>query len=549
MRAFLYVGGVVNSGKISAQALRVAIVGGGPRGLAAVEALADHMRDRTVAVTVFETHTAPGTGPNYAPEQTPLNLLNIPLRAIDLPVPKHGQSFDAWLDGAYGPDDYPPRAVIGAYLRARFAALRERLPMEVIGHHVVACEPGKGGWLLRTDEGSDHGPFDEVLLCLGHQPVKDRQIKRWREHAREADAVLCEAYPSAALLAATEWQGRTVAIRGFGLAMIDATRALTEGLGGRFETEADGRLTYSASGREPARLMPFSLNGIPPAPKPATAAIDRPYVVEERERLAFRKAVTNVIEAGDGDLEPIFDVVAGIAGARHTKRGRQAVLDWLRDGAGEDPDVPDDEHPAEAMKLYLAMARGEATSSIGYVAGQVWRHLQNDLRIAYNPASKSTAVAEALIPFDDDMKRFSYGPPAEAIARLLALIDAGKLTLRRVDDPDIELVDGGWRIAENGGADIATAMVDSVLAGPDIAKVSSPLMAGLRERGCLAALGKGLGARTGRDGRIIAANGQQVEGLSLLGRLANGSVIATDSLHDCFGEAVRRWASRVADEC
>src|SRR5690606_39636175 len=97
------------------------------------------------------------------------------------------------------------------------------------------------------------------------------------------------------------------------------------------------------------------------------------YVVEERERLAFRKAVTNVIEAGDGDLEPIFDVVAGIAGARHTKRGRQAVLDWLRDGAGEDPDVPDDEHPAEAMKLYLAMARGEATSSIGYVAGQVWK--------------------------------------------------------------------------------------------------------------------------------------------------------------------------------
>src|SRR5690606_3894572 len=294
-RAFLCVGGIVNSGNISSQALHVAIVGGGPRGLAAVEAVAGQMQDRKVAVTLFEPHKAPGAGPNYAPDQTPLNLLNIPLRAIDLPEPEQGEAFEAWFDGAYGLDDYPPRAVIGGYLQARFAALHERLAIEVVGREVIDCDPVKGGWLLSTNDGSDHGPFVEVLLCPGHQPVRDRQIERWRKHAAGADAILCEAYPTAALLAATEWQGRTVAIRGFGLAMIDATRALTEGLGGRFETEADGRLTYSASGREPARLMPFSLNGIPPAPKPATAAIDRPYVVEERERLAFRKAVTNVI--------------------------------------------------------------------------------------------------------------------------------------------------------------------------------------------------------------------------------------------------------------
>ena len=539
----------MNSGNISSHPLRVAIVGGGPRGLVAVEALAGHMSDREMAVTLFEPHEAPGAGPNYVPDQTPLNLLNIALRALYLPAPERGEAFETWLDGRYGPNDYPPRAVIGAYLHARFADLHERRAVEVIGRAVTGCERAKGGWLLRTDEGSDHGPFDEVLLCPGHQPVRDRQIERWRKHAAGADAILCEAYPTAALLAATEWQGRTVAIRGFGLAMIDATRALTEGLGGRFETEADGRLIYSASGREPARLMPFSLNGIPPAPKPATAAIDRPYVVEERERLAFREAVSSLVEVGDGDLEPIFGVVADIAGAKLPTHGRDAVLAWLRDGAGDDPDVPDDEQPEEAMTLYLAMARGEAAPSVGYVTGQVWRHLQNDLRIAYNPAPKTAAVAEALIPFDEGMKRFSYGPPAEATARLLALIAAGKLTLRRVDDPDIELVDGGWRMAETGGADIATAMVDSVLAGPDIAKVSSPLMAGLRERGFVSQLGKGLGASVRPDGRIIDANSEPVEGLSLLGRLANGSVIATDSLHDCFGEAVRRWARRVAGEC
>jgi len=36
-------------------------------------------------------------------------------------------------------------------------------------------------------------------------------------------------------------------------------------------------------------------------------------------------------------------------------------------------------------------------------------------------------------------------------------------------------------------------------------------------------------------------------GLCLLGRLALGSVVAADSLHDCFGEASHRWAEGVVD--
>ena len=54
-----------------------------------------------------------------------------------------------------------------------------------------------------------------------------------------------------------------------------------------------------------------------------------------------------------------------------------------------------------------------------------------------------------------------------------------------------------------------------------------------------------LGARTAPDGRLIDRNEKPVPGLSLLGRLALGSVIAADSLHDCFGEASSRWADGV----
>jgi uncharacterized NAD(P)/FAD-binding protein YdhS len=545
-------GGTVSVQATASSPLRVAIVGGGPRGLSALEVLARHAGCRSVNVTLFERGDEIGCGPNYAPGQSDLNLLNIPVRAIDLPPPPQGASFKEWLAAqrsAPGEDGYPPRPMLGAYLQARLQALleseRDGLKVEIVAQEVVHCRRAQSGWLLWTRDMHDKGPFDEVLLCSGHQPVEDSQIERWRDHARKSDAVLAPAYPGNRLLEAADWSGRTVAIRGFGLAMIDTTRMLTEGLGGRFETDREGGLVYRASGREPARLVPFSLNGMPPAPKPATGAIDSAFAVTDAQRAEFRETVAAAIDAGDGSLEPIFRVLGEIAGPKLGKDGSDRVLDWLCKGAEDDPDVPDDQHPAEAMRLYLAMAHGEAAPSVGYATGQVWRHLQNDLRKAYNPAEKAAATAGALIAFDDGMKRFSYGPPAEATARLLALIDAGKLTLRRVDDPDIELIDSGWRIAENGGADIATAMVDSVLAGPDLANVSSPLISGLRDDGYLVPLDEKLGARTSAGGQVVDADGRPVDGLSLLGRLANGSVIATDSVHDCFGAAVERWAARV----
>ena len=158
---------------------------------------------------------------------------------------------------------------------------------------------------------------------------------------------------------------------------------------------------------------------------------------------------------------------------------------------------------------------------------------------------RNTSTADALVPFDDGMKRFSYGPPAQATRRLLALIDAGVLTLRQVDDPDIECVTEGWRVAEGKDVDTASVMVDSVLSGPVLEKVSSPLLASLRERGTLVPMGEKLGAVVSPDGQVLDDKGRPVAGLSLLGRLATGSVIATDSLHDCFGAAVSRWAARV----
>ena len=57
-------------------------------------------------------------------------------------------------------------------------------------------------------------------------------------------------------------------MKGIGLTFIDAVLSLTEGRGGTFERMPDGRLSYRASGGEPATILPFSRSGLPMAPKP-----------------------------------------------------------------------------------------------------------------------------------------------------------------------------------------------------------------------------------------------------------------------------------------
>ena len=542
--------------------LRLAIVGGGPRGLAAAEALRARAEETesSVELTMFEPHPAIGAGPHHDPSQTPLNRLNIPLRLIDIApagfAGAHVGSFQAWAGGhlaGVGPDDYPSRRDLGRFLTARWHDLLDSVSAQfdiaVARHEAKRLMRDSTRWRMETEEGS-FGPFDEVLLTPGHQPVEpDPQLTRWRAHADTIGATLIAAYPSDVLMAsARNWQGHTVAIRGLALSMIDVMRALTVGQGGRFVPSTDG-LRYEASGLEPARLLPFSLDGVPPAPKPASAKLDAVY---DPDAAAIRRFETALAKAVAGSAEEVISMLGeGLAAlsAPVCERfgGKEAdIASWLTTELSEEAEhAAEDRPPASILADHLAMAEGRAAPSPGYVVGQVWRKLQNSLRRVYNPAEISVETATALVRFDEGMKRFSYGPPALAAAEMLALVRSGLLDLRAVDDPDIAMVQGGWRLSGDKGEATAKVMVDSVLPSPELAKLSGPLLADLRKQGLLSPVGTKLGARTTGEGRVLDASGNPVRGLSMLGRLALGSVIATDSVHDCFGASVGRWAESV----
>lgn len=555
--------------------LSVAVVGMGPRGLGALEALAAGIARRAgvaaeggqpaplrvaeVGISVFDPLPWAGAGPNFSPAQSPLCLLNIPLRAVGGRQDEAG-AFPAlgdWLagegdDSPAGEERYPPRAELGRWLMARAEVLARSLPGLV--HHRLAAEALEpdpaGGWRIRAG-GRPFGPFDEVLLVQG-QPATgpDPQIGRWQDHARDTGADLVPAYPDHALLArARGWAGRAVGIRGLGLSTLDVVRLLTLGMGGRF---AGGR--YHPSGREPARIIPFSLDGLPPWPKPACAAIEARLSPLPEESAAFVAAISAAV------AEPPGPALARLSGAlvapvlrllaeAGRPSSREAVEAWLA-AEREAPGSQGPSDPVAVLRQGIAMARGESPPDIGYAVGQVWRAWQNDLRRGFNPCPPPPATAAAILGLDEGLKRYSYGPPVGTLAELLVLVEAGFVDLRAAADPEILLVPGGWQLVEQDATLRVEAMVDAVLPAPAIERLGDPLLAGLRDAGRIVARGEGQAARVLPDGQSLGRHGGRdcVErGLSLLGRMALGSVIAVDSVHDCFGAAARRWAEGVLD--
>lgn len=531
---------------------RVAVVGFGPRGLGALEALAAAIPGslKPLKIDIFDPFEAPGAGPNFDPEESPVCRLNIPIRDIDLRSPEAGHvgSFSDWLDTPPDPNLFPTRAELGRYLEARYAALQnnEALALTRRKSRIETLNKSVGGWTI-TCGSETFGPYAEVLLTLGQPEVApDPQLAEWQDHVMGSDGTLANAYPARALgQQARDWTGRTVAIRGLALSAFDVIRVLTVAQGGKFVGDH-----YCASGNEPARILPFSLDGRPPYPKPATEEIDARFAPTDQETKTFLEQMTRASAASPEEAQSLINaalipVAQRVLSEAGSNDDRAAVAEWL-EMEWTDPGSQETGGPVAVLRHGIAMAEGLEPPSIGYAIGQVWRKWQDQVRRGYNPTSTPPETAEKLIGFDESLKRYSYGPPLSSSRELAALIKAGIVDLDYAADPDIALVAEGWKLSSNGREAIAGVMVDAVLPSPDLSMVTAPLVKALVEEGRLRQLTKGLGGTVAPDGTVKGDGDQPSPGLAFLGRLALGSVIAVDSLHDCFGEASRRWADGAA---
>ncbi|MEE3358523.1 MAG: FAD/NAD(P)-binding protein [Pseudomonadota bacterium] len=534
--------------------MKVAIVGFGPRGLAALEKLSVQvgLGDCPVDLDIFDPHATPAAGPNFSPTEPDVCLLNLPIRDVDLPqspnkgVPPFGQ----WVQKIEANDEiYVPRSVLGTYFTERFQALMANLPdglkVTLRPLRVERAVRRSNQWHLAA-ESTQFGPYDHVLLSLGQPKTDlDDQADRWREHANSQGLDFTAAYPGKALIqSASDWAGRAVAIRGLGLSSLDVIGMLTLGLGGQF---VDGR--YVASGREPSVLVPFSLDGHAPAPKPASRDIDALFDPTENETKSFEAALRAALSGhGDEGLTGIYEVLKPVVSRILSETGAAeddtAIDGWLAMEV-EKPGRQETRGTVEAIEGNLKEAEGACPPSVGFTVGQVWRKWQPSLRAFFDGQQTNPATAKSLITFDEGLKRYSYGAPVDNLRQLLILIDAGLVTPCAAEDPSIELSDDGWRLEADRGAVTASVMIDSVLPPPVIDKVSEPVIQGLVADGTLAPIYDGAGAHCMPDGAVIDQSGHKVAGLAIIGRLTNGSTIADDSIHDCFGDVTERWARGV----
>lgn len=163
-------------------------------------------------------------------------------------------------------NDYPTRAIYGKYLHWVFNHVAAHLPdnVDLVAHtsRVAAITPDDEGRYAIETAGKEHILADQVVLALGHLPgqLGDREHALHEFAGQHRLTYFPPANPADVDLS-TIGAGSTVLMRGLGLTFFDYASLLTTGRNGRFVRTRAG-LTYLASGAEP-RIHAGSRRGVP----------------------------------------------------------------------------------------------------------------------------------------------------------------------------------------------------------------------------------------------------------------------------------------------
>lgn len=507
--------------------LQIAIVGCGPRGLQCLESLSRHLPadgQRLVSVTVFETAEFPGAGSVYNPRQPHYLRMNFAAEHIDFWKISRDQHTDAdssllgWLR-THHPQHatggaYVPRAVVGEYLRDCFQQveklLAQRAFFEVLRYPVSSIQPAGDRW--RVQFAGDDRLFDEVVLTVGHEGLR----------ASPAIANLEKSTFAFDLEKLARLESRSVLVRGFGLTAIDAVLSLSEGRGGSFVT-SDPIDDYVESGYEPELIYIQSRSGRPMLAKPA-AEIEP---IADHFWEPFRDRFDEMIPQ-HGSLRwqgGLFDIfcdaaVSFLSASNVSDVTSREVEDWLQGWSRYRMDAAT---ARQAMLQSLELATGRRPKDIPFALGEAWRRLYPQLVRLVSYGGLADAKYGSFRRTATEMERIAFGPPAENVRRLLALMKSRRLRLVSPTD-------------STGPID---HVVDAVIASPYDYCPSGPLMT-LEQAGCL--------ERDGTTGAIrvdAAGYAEGVVGLAVFGRATEGWILGNDTLTRTMHPQMEQWAATI----
>jgi len=553
----------------------IGIVGTGPRGLSAMESFiaASQSVEFEVKILLFEKSKYVGCGPVYAPDQSEANWLNISERALQLnnrpelkwmnTVIPSFPSYHEWSNfdpkDAERKDVFPLRGKVGAYLQERFWSMATPLQkanvLQIYNTEVLKVDYSEKPIIVIKNDSIE---VDEVLLAIGHQKTKeDDQLSKWRsEVSSDPDnTLIAEPYPSEQIIKHLEEnQELSIALRGMGLAAIDVIRNITNEIGA-FEKHND-KLIFVTQNEIKLSITPFSLDGLPPAPKPYNAIVDDLFYPDKVTRDAFEESISKI--ANDSNIKEAPSKLIGIISPIIASKFQElktiqepnlyteneiidVIKEFLKSGKLEHKLILDHTMSTiNIMKAYVAMSKGEKEPSLDFCAGQVWRHLQPIMYKVFSYSNVPNEEMVAIIKLDESTKRYSFGPPTESVEQLIALAEAGILNFVVADDPSIKCTAKGW-ILENGKDTVqANIMINTVLSPPAVAKVDSSLVKELLRSNLIQVVQDNMGIETSENGEVLSKC--DIRGITLMGRLAKGTVFGVDAILECFGPRMEKWA-------
>lgn len=552
----------------AAAPFRIAVAGCGPKGMYCLERLAYELvrsgQRREIQITIFEPEPFPGAGNVYHPHQPHYLRMNFASEYINAwpdAVRRRKQddfpTFVEWVSRKHpeyaDPQGYAPRAIVGEYLTTAFEKTLQLFPDFVTIEHksqkVAEIKKTDVCWLLTTDEGQS--VFDEVLVAVGHEGWRKAPFKNMDLHSEHT---IESAFPVQSMLSPSHIPAQsTVAVRGFALTFIDVCLALTEGRGGTFFQDHQD-WNYLPSGNEVQTIVPYSRSGHPTLAKPDTRVFDtraqlEPIWEQGREWLRnlkqpasgldFRNTIWPVIlktaETALLTLVPEHEI-----GIRSPLMGLQ---DWFRDWSIRRFSP---EEALHRLKQSYRVATAQESPDEAWALGEAYRQLYPALieRVSYGGL--------ALTSWHDfkenarEMERLAFGPPAENVGRLLALIDAGIVNF---DFLHAKVVSHGnglllktrhqWQ-----GVD---RLVNAVIPASDQIKEDGLLDQLLSSSRIRRMLGAG-GIIVDDSARPILPEEQTSSGLAIIGRATEGCVLGNDTLNRRLHSYPDQWARSVCEQ-
>ncbi len=480
----------------------IAIIGAGPRGLSVFERIialyTERKPDWGIHIHLIDPgEPGQGTHPSLQPDHRLTNTVAGQITLFtdesvrDAGPIKPGPSLLDWVRAAgyrrvdarfvrtprdgrdVHEDDYLPRSILGEYLTYVYDLLANSLPRNVhLTHHRRLAEdlqPLDDGRLRVAIAGGFTIVVDCAVITTGHsENCASEEDEALEEQARSGTwknpklQYLRSVSPIGCLQSISS--DARVGIQGMGLTAYDIVSELTIGRGGCFLPDGSDRFKYKASGREPAHMILYSRQGVPFSARGVNqkgiGGLHRPvfftraWIDEVRRQ---KKVTTGSAKLDyDVDLWPML------------KKEMCFVYDATRSGS-EQVDlsqyVPSIESERTMAEIFFPLGDGRFEDQRAF-ADSARHHIDRDLTHALggnvrNPVKAATDVLRDVRDYiryavdyggltEDSHRRFistvmpnmyriAAGAPKERNMELLALLDAGVVSLGPGPNPDLSL--------------------------------------------------------------------------------------------------------------